>query len=83
MSYISLTKKKRTNKQTNKNKARETKARSKRCVISRAGIDDRFTARWLDRSSSDNEESGRHDSARRLENALILSSSFGPDLQEE
>ena len=38
-------------------KAREKKARSKRCVISRAGIDDRFTARWLDRSSANNEES--------------------------
>ena len=54
MSYISLTKKK---EQTNKIKAREKKARSKRCVISRAGIDDRFTARWLDRSSANNEES--------------------------
>ena len=54
--YLS-NKKKRTNKQTNKIKAREKKARSKRCVISRAGIDDRFTARWLDRSSANNEES--------------------------
>ena len=82
MSYIFLTKKKK-NKQTDKQKSKTKKARSERCVISRAEIDDRFTARWLDRSSSDNEESGRHDSARRLKNALILSSSFGRDLQEE
>ena len=80
--YLS-NKKKRTNKQTNKIKAREKKARSKRCVISRAGIDDRFTARWLDRCSANSKDSGRHDSARRLKSALILSSSFCPDLQEE
>ena len=78
--YLSKKKKEQTNKQK---KIKRKKARSKRCVISRAGIDDRVTARWLDRSSSDNEESGRHDSARRLKNALIRSSSFGPDLQEE
>ena len=74
--------KKRTNKQTNKNKAREKKARSKRCVISRAGIDDRFTFSWLDRYFSILGP-GIHDFARRLKNALILFSSFGPDLQEE
>ena len=56
--YLSNKKKK---EQTNKQKkAREKKARSKRCVISRAGIDDRFTARWLYCSFFDNEESGRH-----------------------
>ena len=40
--YLSSKKKK---EQTNKNKASEKKARSKRCVISRAGIDHRFTFR--------------------------------------
>ena len=46
-----LTKKK---EQTNKESKRK-KARSKRCVISRAGIDDRFTFKWFDSSSSNNE----------------------------
>ena len=78
-----LSKKKKKNKQTIKQKSKTKKARSKRCVIIRAGIDDRFTAKWLDRALPDNGESGRHDSARRLKNALILSSNFGPDLQEE
>ena len=57
MSYISPTTKKKKNKQK---KASEKKARSKRCIISRAGIDHRFTARWLYSYFFDNEESGRH-----------------------
>ena len=69
------------NKQTKKSK--EKKAISKRCVISRAGIDDRVTVRSYDGSSSFNEESRRHDSARSLKNSLIFSSSVGPDLEEE
>ena len=81
MNYISLTKKKK-NKQTNKNKAREKKARGKRCVISRAGIDDRFTFRCLD-SSSSIRGPGIHDSAKRLKNALNFSSSVSKELQEE
>ena len=55
-----LSNKKKKNKQTNKKKARAEKEGSKRCVINRAGIDDRFTARWLYSSFFDNEESGRH-----------------------
>ena len=79
MSYSSLTK----NKQTNKQKQEKNKAISKRRLISLAGIDDRFTLRCFDRSSSENEEPGRHDSAITSKTALIFSSSVGPDLQEE
>ena len=77
MSYISPTKKKEQTK-----KAKEKKARGKRCAINRAGIDDRFTARWLYSSFFDNEESRRHDSARMSKNALIFSCG-APNLQEE
>ena len=55
--YLSNRKKK---ERTNKKKQEKKKAISKRCIISRAGIDDRFTARWLYSSFFDNEESRRH-----------------------
>ena len=78
MSYISLTKtNKQTYKQTKKSKGK--KAISKRCVISCAGIDDRFTFRPYNGLS----ESERQHSERSLKNALIFSSCVGPDLQEE